>query len=33
MVAGDIGVLFGTDGVNGIVFATDLELTNFQSSI
>ena len=31
MVAGDIGILYGTDGVNGILFATDLELTNFKA--
>lgn len=31
MVSGDIGVLYGTDLVNGIVFATDLELTNFKA--
>ena len=30
MVAGDVGI-YGTDGVNGIVFATDLELTNFKA--
>jgi hypothetical protein len=31
MVAGDVGILFGTDLVNGIVFATELDLNNFKA--